>query len=94
MTAEDVVDGPRAGVVVEQSHAQEYIWLAGMLGDKMRTADHAEVAILAGRGFVDAKLVLAAQPSEGFARHRRGDSKGRSMRLAAGTAGTQADTQA
>jgi hypothetical protein len=65
-----------------------------MLGDELQAADRANVTVLAGRGFVDAELVLAAQPPERVARHRRGDGEGRGMRFAAGAARAQSDAQA
>src|SRR5258708_39898932 len=39
LAAENMLDRPRAGVVVEQCDAQQDIGLAGMLGDELRTTD-------------------------------------------------------
>ncbi len=93
LAAEDVLDRPRARVVVEQGHAQQQVGFAGILGDELRASERAEVAVLAGRGLVEARPVLAAQPTEILARQRGGDVERRSMRLAAAAARAEADAQ-
>src|ERR1044072_4706574 len=93
LAEEDVLDRPRTRIVVEQGDAQQHVALTRVLGDELRAADRAEVTVLARRRFVDAGLVLAAQPAEVFTRDGGVDVGRSGVRLEAGAAREQADLQ-
>ena len=67
MRLPDLAHGFLSWIVVKRRDPQDQIRLAGTLRNEMRAAIAAEIAALAGRGFVALQAFLSLAPDEVFA---------------------------